>query len=139
MIEQSGMNFLRDCGGSGCDEAVNDDRDFQSSAAEAYAGHRGDLETAEPGQHRVARRRPVAMDLERARDHFDFAADAGIVEAGAAADYRLGWDCGERTEERGGGRAVRDAHLADTDQRRAVACQLACDFDSYFERAHRFV
>src|SRR5215472_9163121 len=105
MIEQPGMNLLGTRGGSGRDEAVDDDRDVGGGAAEAYAGHRGDLETAERGEERFAGGERVAMELECTRDHLGLAADAGVVQPGAAADDRGGRNCGERGQDRGGGRA----------------------------------
>src|SRR5208337_162601 len=113
MIEQSLMNLLRDRGSGRGDKTVNDDRDLEGGATDVRAGHRGDLETAERRQYRFARRERVAMNLERARDHLDFAPDAGVVEAGATPHYRAWLYRGQRAENRGGGRAVRDAHLAD--------------------------
>src|ERR1700722_7001830 len=79
------------------------------------------------------------METERAGDDLDFAADTGVVEAGAATDDRLGRTCSQRTQERGGGRAVRDAHLADADERRAVAREIAGDVDAHFEGARGFI
>src|SRR5215469_2993903 len=101
MIEQPRMNLIGTGGGSGRDEAVNDDRDVGGGAAEAYAGHRGDLETAECGEERLAGGERVAMEFDCAGDNLDLAADAGVAEAGAAADDRGGWNCGERGQDRG--------------------------------------
>src|SRR5579862_4606053 len=108
MLEQFRMNPLGDCGGGRRDKAVDDHGDFQGSAADAYAGHRGYLETAESGEHRLARRERRAMNLERAGDHFNFAADAGVVESRAAPDHRLGSDSDKRAKECGSRGAVRD-------------------------------
>ena len=79
------------------------------------------------------------MNLERAHDHFGLAAHARVVESGAPPDHRFRRDAGQRAQDCGGGRAVRDTHLADADKRRAAVGQLACNLDSDVERSRRFV
>src|SRR6266511_5391973 len=68
-----------------CDEAVEDDRDAVGGGAEYQADEEGDLEAAKHGQNgqRVLRIRLV--DLECLPDRREFAREAGIVDASAAA------------------------------------------------------
>ena len=81
----------------------------------------------------------VAMKLERARDHLSLSAHASIVETGAPANHRIRRDPRDRRQDRRGGCAVRDSHLADADQSRAAASEVVRHFDSNFERPRRFV
>src|SRR5580658_1887678 len=75
------------------------------------------------------------MKFQRTLDDGDLVPETRVVESGAAAYDLSGCDSACRGKYRGGGGAVRDSHLADSDQRRAGLGELARDFDSDLECA----
>ena len=96
---------------------------FASASAQHGAGHHGDLEAAVLGQ-RDERIGGAAAAGDGAGEQGALALEAGVVEAGAAADHGGQVGVAEAVGEQRGGGGVADAHLAKAEHVAAVGGQL---------------
>ena len=96
--------------------------------AEHRAGHHRDLEAAVLGERRRRAAGAAAVRAAARARIVALAGEAGVVEAGAAADERVERQAGELVGDERGGRGVADAHLAEGDGVPvAVAAERAAD------------
>ncbi len=140
MVEQAGMNSFSDRGGGRRDKAVNHDRNFEARR------RRGIRRPSRRSRNRRAPRASTRPRRSAARWSSSARVTTSILRRTPASSRPVprptidsGEHAGERGQECGGGRAVRDAHLADADQRRAAIGEIAGDFDSDFECARGLV
>src|SRR6266851_8843833 len=135
VIKQAGPNLLRNRGSRGSDESVDYHRQMAGGSGEASPGHRGNFKTAERGERLQPVFKTISMQAERGLDGADFALQPGVIKAGAAARNTPWFEPGQRGENSGGGSAVGDSHLADSNQRRTAGSGFMGSFDADFERA----
>ena len=113
MVERGIVERMQHRRGRADDEAVEQHRHAAQARGEDRAGDRGDFAPAEAAQHFQRIAEMLAMQRDRRAHRVRLALQAGVVDAGAAADPFLRLPAVERVIDRRGGRRVADAHFAE--------------------------
>src|SRR5882757_3330300 len=125
MVAYAEANLLCRCSRCRRDETINHYRQARSGSAEAYARHRGDLESADRSKHRESIAEARAMKSQRRLDHFDFVRERLVINPSAAPRKSRRLDSSNCRQNCRCRRTIPDSHLADPEQSNSGAGRVA--------------